>query len=96
MATVNNNMGVFVSIDNKTLAVLAFADQAYQLSDGLFDISLGILGRVWHLVGSVRRRWSEELPDAGRYGTGFWRFGQGVCSRSCACGDGPLGPAGLG
>ncbi|MDO7644545.1 MAG: FAD:protein FMN transferase [Reinekea forsetii] len=54
MATLNHSAGGVVSIDTETMALLAFADQAYQLSDGLFDISSGILGRVWHFDGSAR------------------------------------------
>jgi len=54
MATLNKSQGAVVSIDDETWALLAFADQAYRLSDGLFDISSGILGRIWHFDGSAR------------------------------------------
>jgi thiamine biosynthesis lipoprotein len=54
MATLNKSAGVVVSIDYETWALLAFADQAYRLSDGLFDVTSGILGRVWHFDGSAR------------------------------------------
>lgn len=36
-----------VSCDEETLALLQFADQLYQHSDGLFDLTSGVLRQVW-------------------------------------------------
>lgn len=36
-----------VSCDDETWTLLAYADTLYQLSDGLFDITAGVLRRVW-------------------------------------------------
>jgi len=44
---INTNAGKAVGIDEETFQLLTFADQCYQLSDGLFDISSGVLRKVW-------------------------------------------------
>lgn len=44
---INNNAGNKVAIDEETFLLLNFAEQCYQLSDGLFDISSGVLRKVW-------------------------------------------------
>lgn len=45
---INQSSGKAVTIDNETFLLLNFADTCYQLSDGLFDITSGVLRRVWH------------------------------------------------
>ena len=37
----------FVPVDAETASLLGFADQLYALSDGLFDITSGVLRRAW-------------------------------------------------
>ena len=49
---INTNAGKAVAIDEETYLLLNFAEQCYQLSDGLFDISSGVLGNVWAFDGS--------------------------------------------
>ncbi len=49
---INNNAGHSVSIDEETYLLLNFAEQCYQLSDGLFDISSGVLRKVWSFNGT--------------------------------------------
>ena len=44
---INQSSGKAVAIDNETFLLLNFADTCYQLSDGLFDITSGVLRRVW-------------------------------------------------
>ncbi len=39
--------GVPTPIDAETVALLDYADQLYRLSDGLFDITSGVLRRAW-------------------------------------------------
>lgn len=46
-SVINNNAGDSVAIDEETYLLLNFAEQCYQLSDGLFDISSGVLRKVW-------------------------------------------------
>jgi thiamine biosynthesis lipoprotein len=47
------NGGEF-SVDEETAALLDYADTCYQQSDGLFDISSGILGQVWKFPDNQR------------------------------------------
>lgn len=44
---INHAQGKSVAIDAETYQLLLFAQQCYQLSDGLFDISAGKLMRLW-------------------------------------------------
>ena len=44
---INSNAGNKIAIDEETFLLLNFAEQCYQLSDGLFDISSGVLRKVW-------------------------------------------------
>ena len=48
--------GVPVRLDAETAALLAFASQLHALSDGLFDITSGVLRRVWDFR-------AARLPD---------------------------------
>lgn len=50
-SAINNNAGHSVTIDEETYLLLNFAEQCYQLSDGLFDISSGVLRKVWSFQG---------------------------------------------
>ena len=49
---INNSDGAQVNVDAETANLLNFADQCYALSEGLFDITSGVLGRVWQFDGS--------------------------------------------
>lgn len=44
---INTSAGKQVSIDEETYLLLNFAEQCYQLSAGLFDISSGVLRKIW-------------------------------------------------
>ena len=44
---INTSAGKKIAIDEETFLLLNFADQCYQLSEGLFDISSGVLRKVW-------------------------------------------------
>lgn len=52
LSQLNRNAGSWQTLDAETMQLLAFADSCYQLSDGLFDISSGILRRAWQFDGS--------------------------------------------
>lgn len=52
MAQINDSNGQTLEIDRETSALLSFADQCFQLSDGLFDITSGVLRKVWRFDGS--------------------------------------------
>ncbi len=48
----NRHAGKPCKIDQETLLLLNFAEQCYQLSDGLFDLTSGVLRKAWHFDGS--------------------------------------------
>jgi len=48
---INTSDGKPITIDEETYLLLNFAEQCYQLSDGLFDISSGVLSKVWSFDG---------------------------------------------
>lgn len=48
----NNSDGTPLVLDDETSRLMDFAFQCYQLSDGLFDISSGVLRKVWTFDGS--------------------------------------------
>jgi thiamine biosynthesis lipoprotein len=51
-AAINNSGGQALAIDQETYLLLNFADTCYQLSDGVFDITSGVLRQVWQFDGS--------------------------------------------
>lgn len=51
---INNGDGDWVTVDGETRRLLDYADECYRLSDGRFDITSGVLRRVWHFDGSDR------------------------------------------
>lgn len=57
ISLINQSHGAPVSIDEETFRLLSFADTCYQLSEGMFDITSGVLGKVWRFDGS------DRLPD---------------------------------
>lgn len=48
IARLNHAQGEAVMLDDETVKLIDLADLCFQLSDGLFDISSGILGKLWH------------------------------------------------
>ncbi len=54
---INTTKGKIIEVDEETARLLDFADQLYQMSDGLFDITSGVLRRAWRFDGS------DRLPD---------------------------------
>ena len=51
---INHSAGAPVEVDEELARLLTYADQCYQLSDGLFDITSGVLRRAWKFDCSVR------------------------------------------
>ncbi|MGJ8687617.1 MAG: FAD:protein FMN transferase [Spongiibacteraceae bacterium] len=49
---INHAQGAAVQVDEETAGLLNFADHAYAISDGKFDLSSGVLRRVWKFDGS--------------------------------------------
>lgn len=58
MSQINQSNGRAVAIDDETYRLLEFANTCFQLSDGMFDITSGVLRRAWKFDGS------DKLPDA--------------------------------
>ena len=50
--TINHADGKPVEVDKETADLLDYAEQCYQLSDGMFDITSGVLRRIWRFDGS--------------------------------------------
>jgi len=57
-SAINNSAGHAVAIDQESYLLLNFADTCYQLSDGVFDITSGVLRKVWQFDGS------DNIPSA--------------------------------
>ena len=49
---INNSDGKPVSVDEETAMLIDFAYQCYEMSDGLFDITSGVLRHAWKFDGS--------------------------------------------
>ncbi len=66
---INTALGQPVEVDEETADLLDFADTLYSLSDGMFDITSGVLRQAWTFDGSNRipapRRVTELMPLIG-------------------------------
>jgi thiamine biosynthesis lipoprotein len=51
---IHQRRGSVLQVDEETASLLDFAQQCFELSDGLFDITSGPLRRVWQFDGSDR------------------------------------------
>jgi thiamine biosynthesis lipoprotein len=58
LSKINNAKGKAICVDPETAVLLDFAKQCFQLSGGLFDVTSGILRRVWKFD------CSDKLPQA--------------------------------
>jgi FAD:protein FMN transferase len=57
LSAVNRSAGAGpVTVDAETASLLAYADQLWRLSDGLFDVTSGVLARAWDFK-------AAKLPD---------------------------------
>jgi thiamine biosynthesis lipoprotein len=53
--------GIPVSVDQETASLLDFAQRCYRISDGMFDITSGVLRQAWTFDGSDRLPEAEEI-----------------------------------
>ena len=53
----NNSKGDMVVVDDETSRLLDFANELFEISEGLFDITSGVLRTVWKFDGS------DNVPD---------------------------------
>ncbi|WP_444997669.1 FAD:protein FMN transferase [Aliikangiella sp. IMCC44359] len=65
----NHSKGKEVTIDAETFALLEYARQLYELSDGLFDITSGVLRKIWSFKTEAKPPTEEQvktiLPQVG-------------------------------
>jgi thiamine biosynthesis lipoprotein len=53
-AWIHANRGTAIELDEETASLMDFASQCFDLSEGLFDITSGVLRRAWTFDGSDR------------------------------------------
>jgi thiamine biosynthesis lipoprotein len=53
-AWIHDNRGTAIEVDPETASLIDFASQCFDLSEGLFDITSGVLRRAWTFDGSNR------------------------------------------
>lgn len=61
LSQVNRSNGKPVPVDTEMMALLAYADSCYRLSNGLFDITSGVLRRIWRFDGSQKLPSNDEV-----------------------------------
>jgi thiamine biosynthesis lipoprotein len=54
ISSLHARRGIPVKVDEETASLLDFAQRCYRISDGMFDITSGILRRAWTFDGSDR------------------------------------------
>lgn len=54
---INHSAGQTIEVDKETAGLLDYAVFCYELSDGMFDITSGVLGQAWHFDGRA------AIPD---------------------------------
>jgi FAD:protein FMN transferase len=57
-AWIHDNRGAAIEVDPETASLIDFASQCFDLSEGLFDITSGVLRRAWNFDGS------DRIPEA--------------------------------
>ena len=66
---INNADGKPVEVDTETARLLDFADLCFEVSDGMFDITSGVLGKIWKFDGSsnvpAQKEINKLLPKIG-------------------------------
>lgn len=58
---INRAAGAPVEVDEETANLLDFADRAWRMSDGKFDITSGVLRRAWIFDGGTRVPQADEI-----------------------------------
>ncbi len=60
---INHADGLSITIDTETALLFDFANQCFELSDGKFDITSGILRKIWTFDGSDNIPTSAQVND---------------------------------
>lgn len=58
---INHGQGAPVTVDEETAQLLDYAARCFELSDGAFDITSGVLRRAWKFDGSDRLPAAEQV-----------------------------------
>ena len=66
LSCINNATGAEIETDAETARLIDYADQCFLLSDGSFDITSGVLRRVWTFDGSDRVPAKEDVDRVKR------------------------------
>jgi len=61
ISQINGSNGRPVPVDSETAALLDYADNCFDLSKGLFDITSGVLRQIWRFDGSDRVPSNTEI-----------------------------------
>ncbi len=67
VATINSAAGQPVHVDEETARLIDYAAELFELSGGKFDITSGVLRRVWRFDGSDRVPSADEVRSVLRY-----------------------------
>ena len=57
------NSGNNIAVDEETARLLEYADSLYHLSDGMFDITAGVLRNAWHFDSSENIPTQESIDE---------------------------------
>jgi FAD:protein FMN transferase len=63
---INTAAGGHVTVDEETARMLDYSEQLFELSDGKFDITSGVLRRIWRFDGSARVPDAEQIAEVKR------------------------------
>ncbi|HSP05601.1 MAG TPA: FAD:protein FMN transferase [Acidobacteriota bacterium] len=69
---INHSKGRPVQVDQETALLIDYAVTCYEMSDGMFDITSGVLHRVWKFDGSNRVPRQEDVQALLEH-IGWWR-----------------------
>jgi len=58
---INQSHGQAVEVDEETASLLDYAQQCYELSDGVFDVTSGVLRQAWKFDGSDRIPTQQQI-----------------------------------
>lgn len=61
LSNINNSNARPVAIDDETFQLLNFANTCFQISDGMFDITSGVLRKAWRFDGSSNIPSKEQV-----------------------------------
>jgi thiamine biosynthesis lipoprotein len=63
VSQINTSSGRTIEVDNETAQLLDYAAECWNISEGLFDITTGILRRVWKFDGGNQLPSSAEIAE---------------------------------